>query len=781
MQNSIRVQHRRRVSGIALLLVLCLAAGVHAADQVVSDCSEAGLRQKITDAQNSGGGTITFACGSTQTIDLSNQVLPLITTNITIDGGNNITIDGHYTTRILYVYTGGALTLKNITLTRGNSSGVAFGTQDGGAVVNIGTLDVQNAKFLYNHTPDTSSGSAIYSFGPLNVTNCEFAVNQGGGGALKVRSSGATTMITGSSFHDNIAVDSGGGGYGGGMQIFDGPSVTVSNSTFSGNAATYGGGIYVTANSTLNASDCTFNRNGVVGTRDPSAGTGAGGGVYNGGIATLTSCTFSGNGAMGGQGGTVGAYGTAGGFGQGAALCNVGTATVTNCTLFGNQSTGGAGGSLLDSGYGGNGGQGEGGGIYNSGSLTVVNCTLSGNSAVAGAPGRAPYGDGYPGIGQGGGVFQETTGSNNVENDLIANNAATTSGPDVFGAFNSHGHNLVANADGGTGFGGNDLVGADPKLGPLQNNGGATDTQALLSDSPAINAANPDAAPPTDQRGFYRAGAPDIGAFEVKATYYAANLQNISTRGFVGTGNSVLIGGMIIHGTGPKKVLVRAIGPTLGQFGLSSVLQNPTLDLYHTVNNTQVVVTSNDNWIDSANKQEIIDTGLAPPNNLEAAILMDLEPGNYTAIVRGVNGTTGNALVDAFDINQTTPNQFGNISTRGLVQTGNNVLIAGLIVNGPQTQNVLLRGLGPTLSQFGVSNVLANPLLELVEPNGMRITNDNWTDAANASGIAATGLQPPNNLESAILMRLPAGNYTAILSGVNNTTGNALVEVYAVQ
>ena len=111
MQNSIRVQHRSLVSGIGALLLLVFATGVRAADQVVSDCSEAGLRQKIDDAQNSGGGTITFACGSTQTIDLSNQVLPLITTNITIDGGNNITIDGHYTTRILYVYTGGTLML----------------------------------------------------------------------------------------------------------------------------------------------------------------------------------------------------------------------------------------------------------------------------------------------------------------------------------------------------------------------------------------------------------------------------------------------------------------------------------------------------------------------------------------------------------------------------------------------------------------------------------------------------------------------------------------------
>ena len=773
---------------ISLLGYLLLSAPVGTVlGEQVTDCTEAGLRQAITDAQNSGGGTITFACSSTQTIDLSNQVLPLITTNITIDGGNNITIDGHYTTRILYVYTGGTLTLKNITLTRGNSSGVVGGTQDGGAIVNIGTLNAENTKFIDNHTRDTSSGSAIYSYGPLNVTNCEFAVNQGGGGALKVRSSGATTMITGSSFHDNIAVDTGGGGYGGGMQVFDGPSVTVSNSTFSANGATYGGGIYVTANSSLNTTDCTFDRNGVVGTRDPSAGTGAGGGVYNAGTAALIGCTFSGNGAMGGQGGIAGAYGTKGGPGQGGGLCNVNAATAINCTFSGNEATGGFGGSPLD-GYGGPGGDGQGGAIYNAGTLTTTNCTISGNPALAGPRGIGQYGNGPLGNAQGGAIFQAGTGSNSIRNDLIAGNAANTSGPDLFGEFISEGYNLVGEVDDSSHFSNgqnHDLVGTiatplDPKLGPLQNNGGATDTQAVLSNSPAINAANPEAAPPTDQRGFYRAGAPDIGAFEVKATYFAANLQNISTRGFVGTGGSVLIGGIIIHGTGPKKVLVRAIGPTLGQFGLPSVLEDPTLDLYHTVNNSQVLVASNDNWIDAANKQEIIDTGLAPPNNLEAAILSDLEPGNYTAIVRGLNGTIGNALVDAYDVNQTTPNQFGNISTRGLVQSGNKVLIAGLIVNGPQSQNVLLRGLGPTLAQFGVPSVLSDPFLDLRDANGSRIlANDNWKDADNASGIAATGLAPPNNLESAILTRLLAGNYTAILSGVGNTTGNALIEVYA--
>jgi hypothetical protein len=255
-------------------------------------------------------------------------------------------------------------------------------------------------------------------------------------------------------------------------------------------------------------------------------------------------------------------------------------------------------------------------------------------------------------------------------------------------------------------------------------------------------------------------------------------LYNISTRGFVQTGNDVVIGGLIIEGSGPKSVLLRILGPTLGQapFNLPSALANPTLYLFQ----GSTLIASNDDWGTAANKQAIINIGMAPPNSLESAILISLNPGSYTAIVRGVNNTTGNALFEAYGLDDSAGSKFSNISTRGFVQTGNNVMIAGVIVHGPGSKNVLIRALGPTLGQppFNVPNSLPDPFLDLRDATGTRImTNDNWKSTQQTQ-IQATGLAPPNDAESAIAVTLAPGSYTAIVTGVNNTTGNALVEVY---
>ena len=174
-----------------------------------------------------------------------------------------------------------------------------------------------------------------------------------------------------------------------------------------------------------------------------------------------------------------------------------------------------------------------------------------------------------------------------------------------------------------------------------------------------------------------------------------------------------------------------------------------------------------------------MDTGKAPPNALESAILRSLVPGSYTVIARGVNNGMGNALVEAYNLDDnTSPSNFANISTRSFVQTGNNVMIAGLIVQGVDNKNVIVRGLGPTLSQFGVPSVLADPTLDLLDVNGNLIaSNDNWKDTQQTE-IETTGLAPPNDKESAISATLAPANYTAILRGKNNTTGNGLVEVY---
>ena len=256
--------------------------------------------------------------------------------------------------------------------------------------------------------------------------------------------------------------------------------------------------------------------------------------------------------------------------------------------------------------------------------------------------------------------------------------------------------------------------------------------------------------------------------------YTLGALSSISTRVSVEGGDNVLIGGFAISGTGAKQVLVRALGPTLGQFGVTGVLQNPVLELH---NSGGAVILSNDNWGQAPNAQSIPPT-FRPPNSLESAILINLDPGAYTAVVRGVNNTTGVGLVEIYDLSPTSSSHLTSISARGLVQVGDDVMIAGVAVQYA-SKNVLVRALGPTLAGFGISNALANPTLELHDANGVLIgSNDNWKSTQQTQ-IAATGKAPPNDLESAIMRTLAPGNYTAIVRGVNNTTGVALVEVYA--
>lgn len=240
------------------------------------------------------------------------------------------------------------------------------------------------------------------------------------------------------------------------------------------------------------------------------------------------------------------------------------------------------------------------------------------------------------------------------------------SGPDVCGSLTSQGFNLVGNnADATiTPAQSSDLVGTpgapiDPLIGPLQYNGGPTFTRALQSDSPAVNRGDPNA-PARDQRGYYRAGVSDIGAFEFGGTV-PVSLGNISTRLRVETGDNVLIGGFIVTGAQTKKIIVRAIGPSLS---LTGVLPNPILELH---NSSGGLIAINDNWR-SDQEAEIIATGIPPTNDLESAIVTTLPANNsaYTAIVRGVNNGTGIGVVEVYDLNRTVDSTLGNISTRGL-------------------------------------------------------------------------------------------------------------------
>ena len=249
-------------------------------------------------------------------------------------------------------------------------------------------------------------------------------------------------------------------------------------------------------------------------------------------------------------------------------------------------------------------------------------------------------------------------------------------------------------------------------------------------------------------------------------------LANISTRGLVETQDSILIGGFIITGTQPKKVILRAIGPSLP---LAGAMADPTLELHDSAG---TLITSNDNWVDAPNKQEIVDSTIPPTNNLESAILSSLLPGSYTAIVSGVNNTTGIALVEAYDLDPTVDSKLANISTRGLVGTGDNVLIGGFIVLGIDAQEVIVRAIGPSLPVMGK---LADPTLELYDSNGVLLaSNDNWRDTQEAE-IIATTIPPTNDAESALVETLPPAAYTAIVQGKDGTTGVALVEVYALQ
>ena len=249
-------------------------------------------------------------------------------------------------------------------------------------------------------------------------------------------------------------------------------------------------------------------------------------------------------------------------------------------------------------------------------------------------------------------------------------------------------------------------------------------------------------------------------------------LGNISTRLPVGSGDNILIAGFQITGSSSKQLVVRALGPSLAQFGLTNVLPDTTLELH---DSTGAIIATNDDWQNGANSQSI-PSALRPTNQLESAIFATLGRGAYTAVLRGYNNSTGIGLVEVYDTSIGST-QLGNISTRGFVQTGDNVMIAGLVVQS-QNKQVVVRALGPTLTRFGINNALSDPTLSLYDRNGvLLISNDDWRDTQE-SIISSTGLAPSDDLESAIAGTLAPGSYTAIVRGFENATGNALVEVY---
>ncbi|MBA3273071.1 MAG: hypothetical protein H0T11_04255, partial [Chthoniobacterales bacterium] len=257
-------------------------------------------------------------------------------------------------------------------------------------------------------------------------------------------------------------------------------------------------------------------------------------------------------------------------------------------------------------------------------------------------------------------------------------------------------------------------------------------------------------------------------------------LLNLSTRQNVGTGEDVLIGGFIVVGSAGKPVVLRGVGPSLKAAGepLPGRMADPFLELH---DGSGATIASNNNWVDSPQKQQIIATGIQPADEKESAILGTLNPGVYTAVLRSATAANGIGLVELYDLGQSVSANAVNISTRGVVKSGDEVMIGGFIVGGSKSRTLVARAIGPSLAASGVNDPLQNPMLELHNSSGTIVaSNDDWRTTQEQQ-IRQTGIAPRNDKESAILTTLAPGAYTAVISGVQQGTGVALVEVYQVQ
>ena len=250
---------------------------------------------------------------------------------------------------------------------------------------------------------------------------------------------------------------------------------------------------------------------------------------------------------------------------------------------------------------------------------------------------------------------------------------------------------------------------------------------------------------------------------------------NISARAMIAGGDNVLIAGFIVSGDEDKTIVLRALGPSLSTAGVSDALPDPIITLFDA---SGAMIATNDDWESDARANEIASAGLAPASNLESATVQTLTPGAYTAVVRGKADAGGIGLVDAYDLSPDTTSRLANISARGLVGTGDNVLISGFIVGDVGSATVIVRALGPSLSAV-TPQALADPVLTVYDSNGAIIAgNDNWQDNIDAAEVAGNNLGPSDSVEAAVVLRPPAGAYSAIVTGAAGGTGVALVEVY---
>jgi predicted outer membrane repeat protein len=705
--------------------------------QCVSKTDPCTLRAAIAKANSSpGDDTIRFVTGAGNagcdsagncTIRVA-TALPTVTDNLTINGpgAKKLIIQrspdaGTPNFGILSINPGLTVAINAVSFSNGRSNG------SGGAITNQGAnLTIRDCEIGGNHS---NYGGAIANF-----------AGDGGENATLTMLNTLVLYNAGEAFLQFEQVEAGG----------------VVNRATDGHA-------------TFTATNCVFLNNS-------GSGGGAIGNIsyYGNGVAVLKirECTFTGNSS--GAGGAIHARGDASGLkasvdirnstfssnvssGIGGAIYNYGTQVVLfNSTISGNQAS-------------------QGGGGFANANLTskvsIQSCTFSANLSTDNSAGlnlRNTNGT----VEVLNTIFDRTVNAANVFNDVSGG-----------GNFISAGHNLIDDAAGGppfaTGPGGlfdgpSDLRNTDAALAALADNGGPTQTHAISGKSDAINHGDNRLAPKFDQRGFTRSGVSDTGAYEAGGQA-PSTLANISTRLRVETGDNALIAGFIVTGTESKKIMVRGIGPSLPFAGK---LENPTLELRDAAN----LITANDNWVNSPNKQAIIDSTIPPSSDLESAVVEVLrsESSSYTAVLRGVSDGTGIGVVEVYDLDGSVNSRLANISTRGLVGTGDNVLIAGTIVLGQPVQKVILRAIGPSLP---VSGAMADPTLELRDSQGALIrANDNWKTDQEAE-IIATTVPPTHDLESAIVTDLGANgaSYTAIVRGAGDTTGIALVEIYRLE
>ena len=938
----------KRVIATSLAILTCSVIGAAAATFTVTNTNDAGagsLRQAVLDTQAApGADTIVFdpaVFNVPRTITLASQIAlssgsqPIDDVTIVGPGPDLLTISGNDAVRHFTTQNGDTTSISGMTLTGGRA--VA-----GGSINNVGMTTLTNIHFVQN-TTTTGGGGAIYSGGNgttggiLNIANCEFINNTAagaghGGGAMELHSGVAT--ISNCTMTGNTSSGGGGAMLNGAATLIRGTIISQSTSGAPGNADG-GGAIYNFGPLTL--TNCILRDN-------MASGNTVGGAIRNesAGQLTLISTTVTHNTATASGGGIFESATNPGGF-----LTIINSTISNNVANASNASGGGIfateggtrvtiTGSVIDH----NQVPGDGGGIWSDGDINIDRSTISSNTASQFGGVRVTHIFHDPVItnstivnntatstieNPGGGLGKPACGlscrtvsigntviSGNTGGDLRSGRADGSNGQDM--PIVSLGYNLIGTFTQGAVYteSSTDLIGVDPQLGPLQDNGGLTKTHALLPGSPAIDQGKRLSELTTDQRSlprpFDQSGVPnatggdgsDIGALESQpansragnnitatapdgdasvtfatvsqagfttftrivrpslagippagytilddapgynitttATYTGAisvcftvssvndaaefarlrilheeggqlvdrtdlnsldfashtacaqvsslspfvvalapassRLLNISTRLRVETGDNVLIGGFIVSGTQPKKVIVRAIGPSLP---LADKLANPTLELR---DGSGALLASNDDWRDGGQEADIIASTVPPSSDLESAVVATL-PANasgYTVIVRGVNNTTGIGLVEIYDLEPTIDSQLANISTRGFVQTGDNVMIGGFILGHGGDRRVIVRAIGPSLP---VAGKLANPTLEIADQNGTILAaNDDWRTGGQEAEIIATTVPPMSDLESAIVTTLPPARHTVIVRGKNGGTGVALVEAF---